>query len=219
MKRLIAVCSCHVYKYPQHDVGAAHKNGGSPTRAQAVRNTWYETWRQKYQDQIDFKFFLGPSDRTPQSDEVFLSARDDYYGFPDKVQKMFIWALDHGYTDVLKVDDDVFVWIDRLLRNFQSTEYKGFVLQSAHGKYTSGTAYWLNRRAMHMVVDTKWDPADWAEDRSIGKWLAEKGIYPVHDERFQCCHCADCKKKFPTDSRISSHLVDPTEMYELMEKT
>ena len=132
---------------------------------------------------------------------------------------MFRWALDAGYDHVCKMDDDVWCSVDRLLGNFRPAKYKGFVLESADGKYTSGTAYWLDREAMQVVANAKWDPADWAEDRVVGRWLAASGIYPEHDERYQCCHCKACEIKFPKDSRITTHLIDSREMHELMEKS
>ena len=217
MKRLISVISCHSYQYPKHDEGAAHHSGLNPCRSEAIRNTWYRTWQDQYTSKIDFKFFLGRNRRSPRENEIFLECEDDYYTLPRKVQKMFQWALEQDYTDVIKTDDDIFCWVDRLLSNFSPAKYKGFVLESADGKYTSGTAYWLDREAMTIVAEAKWNPKDWAEDKWVGKTLASEGIYPEHDERYQCCHCKDCEIKFPKDSRITSHLIDPREMYELME--
>ncbi len=215
MKRLVACISCHSYLYPKQDEGAAHHSGDNQLRSDVVRNTWYRNCKGK----IDIKFFFGPSDRAPQTDEIFLNCRDDYYGLPDKVQKVFQWALEHGYDYILKIDDDVWLYVDRMLKDVtKPPDYRGFVLESISGRYTSGTAYWLSRKAMQVVVDAIWDPADWAEDKWVGKTLAEHQIYPVYDERFQCCHCDDCKKRFPKDSRISTHLANPREMYELMEK-
>lgn len=219
MKRLIAVISCHSYQYPSQDEGAAHHSGLNSQRSRAIRDTWYKNWQQKYRSEIDLKFFLGRDRRrTPEENEIFLDCDDDYYSLPRKVQMTFQWALEHGYSDVIKIDDDVWCYVERLLRNFQSTEYKGFVLESISGRYTSGTAYWLNCKAMQVIADAEWNPVDWAEDKWVGKTLAAYGIHPEHDERYQCCHCPDCAKKFPKDSRITTHLINPREMYELMEK-
>lgn len=218
MKRLIGVVTCHRYQYPTQDEGAAHHSGANELRANAIRNTWYRIWKERYSDQIDLKFFLGRAARAPQENEIFLDCADDYYSLPAKVQNMLGWARDNGYDDTLKLDDDVWLYVDRLLSDFQSTDYKGFVLESADGAYTSGTAYWLNRQSMQTVANATWNPAEWAEDKWVGRVLSTHGIKPVHDERYQCCHCDHCSHKFPEDSRISSHVIDPRRMYELMEK-
>jgi len=212
-KRLIACISCHSYVYPKHDQGGAHHNGPNESRSKAIRETWFRTWKLKYSDQIDLKFFLGRSASVPREDEVFLDCADDYYSLPRKVQKMFEWAAERDYDQVAKIDDDVWLWVDRLLSNLDNTDYKGFVLESADGKYTSGTAYWLSNKAMKIIAAAPWNPTDWAEDKWVGKVLAEHGIFPVHDERFQCCHCKQCKIRYPESDRISTHTVDPKEMY------
>lgn len=212
MRPLIAVISCHCYQYPKHDEGPAHHSGINESRSQAIRNTWYKNW-EKYKDQIDLKFFYGRSDETPRENEIFLECRDDYYGLPEKVQKMFGWSVQQGYEQILKIDDDVFLYVDRLLNDLNDTDYKGFVLESCDGLYTSGTAYWLSKKAAQIVASASWNPKEWAEDKWVGKILAEQNIFPIHDERFQCCHCKQCEVRYPESKRISTHTVDPKQMY------
>lgn len=218
MRLLIAIPTCHSLVYPQHDQGAAHHNRTDNVRSSAIRNTWYKDAAGK----IDVKFFYGrwPAEATrlPQDDEIFLDVLDDYYSLPVKVQTMFQWCLDEGYDQVLKCDDDVFVYIDRLLGDFRPTDYKGYQVSAVDGPYASGTAYWVSRRAMQLIVNEPWN-GDWAEDKWVGKTLLKHGIALENDERFHCCHCADCLRSFPEEKRISSHTVSPERIYELMENT
>jgi hypothetical protein len=215
MKRLIAVTTCHSYVYPKQDTGAAHHSRIDLKRASAIRKTWYNDWL-KYKDQIDLKFFYGRgADRCPDADEVFLDCGDDYYSLPEKVQKTFEWCLANEYDQVLKCDDDVFVYVSRLVSDFRDDDYRGFEVEAAIGKYASGTAYWISRPAMEIVVSTKWNLADWAEDKFVGATLARSGISLKHDSRFQCCHCPGCEHRYPMAGRITTHTVDPRSMVEL----
>lgn len=218
VKRLIAVVSCHSYQYPKPDEGAAHHSGTNEPRSQAIRNTWYKNWL-KYKKHIDLKFFLGVSanGENPKPDEIFLDVPDDYYSLPEKVQKTFQWALDNGYDYVLKVDDDVFVRIERLLKEFEPADYRGF----SCGWFISGAAYWISRKAMKAVTNDLWNrigPEGWAEDKSVGRTLEKYNILPQHDERFQVCACDVCLKKFSENNQITLHTNKPETMYELFRK-
>ena len=211
MRRLIAVPTCWSYVYPSWDQ-AGHSSRSDSLRANAIR----ETWLKDVNGRIDVRFFFGHgAERAPQADEVFLDCGDDYYSLPAKVQGMFDWALRRGYSDVLKLDDDVYVYVDRLLAAFEPSVYRGYEVECASGKYASGTAYWLCREAMQMVVDTPWNPADWAEDKRAGRILAQHGVTLVNDERYHCCRCEHCLQQFPEARRVTSHTKKPHEMYEL----
>jgi hypothetical protein len=219
MRRLIAIVSCHSYAYPKQDEGGGHRSGENKDRASAIRRTWYGNWL-RYKNVVDLKFFYGRgADRCPDADEVFLDCGDDYYSLPEKVQKTFEWCLANGYDQVLKCDDDVFVFVDRLVSDFRNDDYRGFEVEAAIGKYASGTAYWISHRAMEIIVGTKWNPTDWAEDKFVGKALSEKGIPVIHDPRFQCCHCPGCESRYPMAERITTHTVDPNSMVELWQMT
>lgn len=212
MKRLIAVPTCHQYAY--HDAGAAHRNGRNELRSNAIRQTWYNNWKLR-KEEIDLKFFYGhfPSEATrcPNPDEIFLDIPDDYPNLPAKVQKTFQWALDQGYDYVLKVDDDVYVYIDALLAGFDpNIEYIG----CTGGDFISGAAYWISRRAMEFIVNEPWTSDQWAEDRFVGRTLGKHGITPTHDDRFQVCACDICLKKFPPESRITLHTTRPEMMFD-----
>ena len=87
MKTLLALITCHARQH----------------YADAQRDTWIPN----IPEGLDYKFFLGPSERAPRPDEVFLDCDDSYGGLPSKVQAVIQWALEHGYTNLAKVDDDV----------------------------------------------------------------------------------------------------------------
>jgi hypothetical protein len=212
--RLIAVVTCHSYEYPKQDSGAAHHSRIDTVRSSAIRRTWHNDWL-RHKDEIDLKFFYGRGERSPEADEVFLDVPDDYYSLPIKVKAVFQWALDHHYDFCLKVDDDVFVWVDRLIRNYPSDDYRGFMLEASEGKYASGTAYWLSRKAMEVVVKAEWNPADFAEDKYVGRTLAYNGINLAHDDGFQCCNCPGCMSRYSEENRISLHTTSPEEMVAL----
>ena len=204
--------------YPKHDLGGGHHNGES--RVQAVKDTWYRNW-QKVSDQIDLKFFYGrwPTEATrkPEDNEVFLDCRDDYYGLPEKVQAIFKWCLDNDYEAALKVDDDVWIHIPRLLSDLDSSsDYRGHEIEMDI-PFASGTAYWLSRRAMEAVAQAEIDPKEWREDHHVGSVLARKDIFVTNDERYHSCHCSHCMTLVPESQRITSHTVDPRRLYELME--
>ena len=86
MKLLIAVVNCHSRLEYQ----------------QCIRETWLPLVQG-----ADVRFFLGPSTREAQQDEVFLDCDDSYAGLPSKVQAIARWALTNSYDYVVKLDDDV----------------------------------------------------------------------------------------------------------------
>lgn len=212
-RKLIAVVTCDQRKYPAHNQGG-HKDGEG--RSDAIRATWYKTWLARYAGEIDLKFFFGRCERIPQENEIILDAGDDYYSLPDKVWKTYNWAYRAGYDEATKVDDDVFVFLDRLLGSPLTTDYRGYEIESDI-KYASGTCYQLSRRALEMVTRASIPEGEWREDRHVGRVLLDKGIKLVHDQRFHCCHCEACKDSFPISKRITSHTASPEEMYALME--
>lgn len=214
MKILIGLVTCHQYKYAAHD-SAGHKTGPDEIRANAARETWYKSFH-KYRDQLDLKFFYGwGAERDPEPDEVFLDAPDTYYELPAKVRAMFKYALDAGYDYCLKMDDDIYFRPANFLKFFQPVDYCGYELEAAIGKYASGAAYVVGRKAMQLVVDTPWDDTfNRAEDQWTGEVLKRNGISLIHDHRFLCCHCDACFKKYGTDDLITIHTRSPQQMYD-----
>lgn len=177
MRRLIAVATCHKYRQ----------------RADIVRHTWAVD----VGDQADVRFFFG---RDPQNhdgnmeswpEEVHLEVPDDYDHFRHKVQAIFRWAVEQGYDYVLKTDDDVVIFPDRLFSTFQARDYAGRVrgpsqenvapaiYGQSEAPFCSGFGYWLSRRAAEIVASAP-DNGDWAEDRFAGQALNRAGIQPFH---------------------------------------
>ncbi len=215
MKILVGLCTCRKFVYAAND-HASHKDSPSNTRIKAVLETWYP----KCAGKIDVKLFVGNGpERVNFPDLVELNAPDSYYELPAKVKAMFKWALDAGYDYCIKIDDDVLLRPDNLLKFFQPVDYCGYELESDTLKWASGAAYVVSRKSMQLVVDTPWD-ATWnsAEDQATGRILAANGIPLTHDHRFLCCSCDTCFKKYGLENLITIHTTKPEMMYELHAK-
>jgi len=180
LKTLLGIFTCHKYQYC--DPNSLIKDWFQRpivNRVAGVRDTWLKDVT------YDYKFFYGRgSGRLPQPDEVFLDAPDDYLHSTDKLRAVVRYALDNGYDYLLKIDDDVFVYWDRLMANVPTSDYHGggpFGGQP-FGSYCSGAIYWLSRRAMEIVVAA---PAtSWAEDRFVGEALKRNGVTPTFEFRY-----------------------------------
>ncbi|KAL4451696.1 hypothetical protein ABPG75_007358 [Micractinium tetrahymenae] len=102
-------------------------------RRAAIRETWARTIREaRAQPSVDLRFFLAqaPSNAASTSwlptlqeealahnDTVVLRGKDKYLNLPNKTLRFLRYVLAHpaGYTHLLKVDDDTYVRIDRVL--------------------------------------------------------------------------------------------------------
>ena len=94
------------------------------------------------------------------------------------------WALSKGYTHMFKADDDVYVWIDRLLKSgFQNYAYSGYVVPARPWYCSGGAGYWLNRQAMHVIANSAVNDCE-AEDWWVGGCLGRAGIHPHSDPRY-----------------------------------
>jgi galactosyltransferase len=194
---LFAVVTCHRRTYAPEAQHHIHKNQEN-THVEWVRKTWLANAAGK----VDVRFFYGNAgvSEQPASDEIFLDVGDDYYSLVPKTRAVFQWALDHGYTHILKLDDDVFVDVDKTLTGFQDADYRGTLREgqvNVYGtseltcKYACGPAYWLSRRAMQTIVDSPL-PATPYEDRATGYALIQSGI-PLTESNDLCtCLCKDC---------------------------
>src|ERR1035437_3930578 len=134
MKTLLALITCH--------------NRGAYADAQR------ETWIPQIPEGLDYRFFLGPSERTPKEDEVFLNCDDSYRGLPNKVQEVVRWAQEHGYDCMAKVDDDVVLKPAAFLNSgFQSRDFTGHINgDKGNVKIPWGFCYTLSKRAMEYVA-------------------------------------------------------------------
>lgn len=163
MKPLIAIVTCHKFE----------------SRANAQRATWLQTCG------YDYKFFLGKSDREPLPDEVFLDVPDDYNSLPFKVRAICKWAVEHGYDVLLKVDDDAYVFTERLI--VPIALYAGRLNNSQPNKcpngWCSGFTYWLTDYALEVIAKGP-EPEETAEDLWVGIVLSNHGVKPVASPGF-----------------------------------
>lgn len=222
MKRLIAIPTCWRYEYFDHG-GGDHQNGEHKTRHDAVRRTWLYNGTIGGYGTNDWRFFYGRQ-MEPQAiplDAVVLDVPDDYRGLALKVRGMVRWALEQGYDYICKVDDDCYVFLDRLLSRFDpAADYRGSVQTTDETKYASGGLYWLSRRAMAVIADAEPERDEWREDRWVGRTLAGVGIYPTNDPNLRMCDCAECDKRYPIEQVTAIHFYNSRieRMYELHEK-
>ena len=167
-KALIAVVTCRKLCYPTHKLDA--HLAGDNDRIQTLLDTWYRAWLTTWADRIDLQFFVGRGEgKVNLPHYVELDAPDDYEGLPEKVREMFEFALRSDYDNVLKADDDGYFNFRRF--EIVEADYAGI---RKPGDYAGGGAYWLSRHSMQIIADH--GISDWAEDRGVGKLLAEHGI-------------------------------------------
>jgi hypothetical protein len=128
-----------------------------------------------------------------------LGVPDDYAGLPAKTKALCTWALENGYTNLLKIDDDAYVWMNkfkmlnhdyaghRAAANDQGCPRLG-VPNYPKGhfphEYASGGAYWLSAKSMKILANTKIN--DWAEDRWVGNTLAKNNVPLIHLGDYGC---------------------------------
>jgi hypothetical protein len=163
VKTLIAIVNCHTRIAYQ----------------KCLRETWIPLVKG-----ADVRFFLGPSDRQPEADEVFLCCDDSYQGLPSKVRAIAQWALENGYDWVLKCDDDVVMIPDKVLSSgFQYHDFSGHRNDVRTFPVPYGFCYWLSRRAMQLVVDAPLPP-DNNDEVWVTSTLSKVGIVLHHDHRY-----------------------------------
>lgn len=146
-------------------------------------------YREKLQDQLDtwVPLLRARGFDVQAFDGERLGVPDDYLSLPLKVRALCRYAVEHGYSRLLKIDDDTYI-NHELFQAVTAYDYAG-VRRKAHnsgsldGRYTAplcindyaqGGAYWLSRKAFSLVATA--EPDDWAEDRWVGRVLANNGI-------------------------------------------
>ena len=177
MKIILAIFSCHKYDYI--DPKGLMKDWfirPNVDRVSALRDTWLKDVT------VDYKIFYGVQpgervNRAPLEDEVFLNAPDDYYHSSQKLKALAQYALEGGYDYVLKIDDDMWVYWERL--DLQPTaDYIG----GGPSGFAAGCAYWMSARLMKLLVAS---PCfRWQEDFWVG-CVAENNHIPfTKDARY-----------------------------------
>ena len=173
MKSLLALITCH-------------------TRS-AYANAQRETWIPKIPSGLDYKFFLGPSERIPESDEMFLQCDDSYKGLPSKVQAVCRWALEHEYSSITKIDDDVVFFPEAFAHSgYESCDFKGHTNYDG-GRITVpwGFCYTLSRRSMEIMANAAL-PSNNNDEAWVAYTLAAHGILLQHESRYHL-HRGKCQ--------------------------
>ena len=192
MKPLLAIFTCHQYRYtlPEFNIRDWFTRPPAVDRVAGVRDSWLKDVT------CDYKLFYGRgTGRLPQPDEVFLDAPDDYLHSADKLRGIIKYALVKGYDHLLKVDDDVFLYWDRVMANVPTADYVGSTTgpvaaqstdkdwwKSTTAEYCSGMTYWLSKKAMQALSTSR--AGSWAEDRWAGESLRRVGIRATIDPRY-----------------------------------
>lgn len=163
MKALIAVVNAHTRLDYQ----------------QCIRDTWLPLI-----NGADVRFFLGPSLREAQQDEVFLDCDDSYEGLPSKVRAISQWALAQGYEYMVKLDDDVVISPARFLSTgFHYHDFTGHRNDVRQFPVPFGFAYWLSRRSMQLLSVTTL-PKDNNDEAWVAAALSQEGIVLNHEPRY-----------------------------------
>jgi len=177
MKILLAIFSAHKYDYKFNDPCMTDWFVRPDVdRVSALRDTWLKDVT------VDYKIFYGVQpggrvNRAPLEDEVFLNAPDGYQHSSQKLKALAQYALDNGYEYLLKIDDDVFVYWDRLNLN-PTADYIG----GGPSGFAAGCAYWLSKRSMTLLADSP--PFRWQEDFWVGCVMENNHIPLTKDARY-----------------------------------
>lgn len=196
-KLLVAILTCHKADYFIDDLTKDWLAAKRCLDIELRRRTQRRTWIPRLPKEVDYRFFFGTRlrpaldtrrdtiqptvDREPLSDEIFLTCGDNYTSNPEKMKAICRYALANGYDFLLRVDDDTFIYPDRLLREDWQHDYAG----ANKGSFHPGGCLFLSRRAMELIVASR--PTSYADDLWIGQVMAENripmhGIASIHNE-------------------------------------
>ena len=154
MKTLIALITCH----------------SRGAYADAQRDTWVK----KLPENLEYRFFLGPSSREPKEDEVFLDCDDSYGGLPSKVRAVVRWAVEHGYDYVVKIDDDTVLNPSAFLNSgYERYDFTGHVNDDKSKVLIPwGFLYVLSKRSMEIMAQAPLPPNNndeaWTANTLVG---------------------------------------------------
>lgn len=226
MRTLLAIFTCHRYEYTIAD----YKDWFTRPvvdRVQGIRDSWLKDIT------IDYKLFYGQgASRQPLPDEVFLPVIDDYHHSDDKIRALIKYTLDHGYEQLVKIDDDCYVYWDRLAGNLPTGDYvgsgRGFAVKenfsTFRADFAPGFTYSLSRKAMEILLASPAGPA-WAEDRWVGESLRRKGIPLTVEDRFHLVRPTRTNQYINDDDLLTPndwltfHSASPSQMFRLYNHT
>ena len=167
MKILIAVVSCKAH---------------AGYRA-AIRETWLP---KVPKDKADVFFFMGRGAEVTESDEIVLDGcGDDYGSLPSKIQEIIRWALERGYTNLVKIDNDVVLNVDRFLRSdFEQWDFNGHTNKDGGSLLVPwGFCYTLSKRAMEHIAKAPL-PGNNNDECWVANTLAQQGITLHHEPAY-----------------------------------
>jgi hypothetical protein len=228
MKILLAIFTCHKYQYTTP--GSNMKDWFTrpvTDRVSGIRDSWLKDVTG------DYKFFYGRGDEAlRKSDTVFLNAPDDYLHSAEKLKALVQWALANGYDKLVKIDDDMYVYYDRLMANVPTEDYVGSStgpVRTPTGVnpgnaewwkktaiYCSGCTYWLSKKAMEVLATA---PAGcWAEDRWCGETLFRNKIFSTINNRYyiaphtRTCQYITDEELYKPNNYLTIHSLSPDQM-------
>jgi len=219
---LLCLFSCHEYSYTLASM-KDYFDRPIVDRVQGIRDSWLKDVT------CDYKIFKGfGQGRTPLPDEVFLPAIDDYHHSADKLREMIKYVLKKGYDRIAKIDDDTWVYYDRLMANIPTADYVGsgrgwnVEMQKRFPTiFAPGFTYWLSRKSMEALMGSQ--AGIWAEDRWCGEALYNKGIHLTTDFRYHLCRPSKTCQYLPESDLFKSndwltfHSASPDQMRRLYE--
>jgi hypothetical protein len=194
MKLLLAIFTCHRYSYNSDPDTRDWFTRPVTNRVAGIRDTWLKDVT------CDYKFFFGRTrGRTPLPDEVFLDCNDDYHHSSEKLKAIVNYTLDKDYDRLLKIDDDVWAYWDRVMANIPEGDYAGGGPFGPGDAYCSGMTYWLTRRSMEIL--SKAPMHIWAEDRWVGEVMRRNHIPCNFDKRYKV-ECPTRTNQYMSDEDI-----------------
>ena len=152
----------------------------------AYRAAIRETWLSKVpKDKADAFFFMGRGAVATEPDEIVLDCGDGYGSLPEKVQAIIKWALERGYTNLVKIDNDVILKVDEFLRSgFERWDFSGHTnSDTVATKIPWGFLYTLSQKSMEIMA-TEALPPNNNDEAFVAHTLAWHGILLHHEPRY-----------------------------------
>lgn len=198
-RTLIAVVSCALY----------------PQRRAAIRETWAA---QPLPPGTDLLFFRGINPvevyEPAEPGLVILLAADDYTHLPEKTYALAMYAVERGYTRLIKVDDDTYLRLPDALSALHGADCIAFKRDNpphnARVPYPQGGCYALSERSLLAVVSEPGLFSTGLEDAAVGRALNCHGIEITHSPRIKTDYRLG--KPQPDNDIVATHHCGPDMM-------